>query len=170
MKTLFATLMLAVAALLAGCGTSAAVQRNYRLTSEERLKLEIVHSKAAGAGGFNAETVARFKNHLASQLASSDLLASGKHGKTRLLEVNVTSYRMRSDGARFWAGIMAGKDGIQSTVSIKDMASGRTLMQFTVESSNSTAWGSSQGMIEDHANQIVETLAKTRDGPTRAGE
>ena len=69
---------------------------------------------------------------------------------------------MRSEGARFFEGIFAGRDNIQSTVSIRDVANGRTLMQFTVESHNSLAVGTSQGLMEDHANEIVEILNKAK--------
>jgi hypothetical protein len=164
MKTLFVMVMLAATTLLTGCGTSAVIQSEYHLPPGEKLKPEIIQPKATGDGGITDEAVAIFKNRLVSQLANSNLLASSDDGEVRTLEVNITNYRMRSGGARFFGGIFAGKDNIQSTVSIKNAANGLVLMQFTVESNNSTGWGTSQGLIEDHANEIVEILNKAKDG------
>ena len=39
-----------------------------------------------------------------------------------------------------------------------DQANANAVSEFVVESKNPTAWGTSRGMIEDHADKIVETL------------
>lgn len=76
-----------------------------------------------------------------------------------ILDVNVTYYRMRPGAARALVGIMAGRDKIQSTVTVKG-ANGQILSEYTVTSTNATAWGTAHGMIEKHAKEIVETLTK----------
>ncbi|MCD2339263.1 hypothetical protein LRH25_02795 [Ideonella azotifigens] len=53
---------------------------------------------------------------------------------------------------------MAGSDNIQSTVRLKDTATGKVLSEFKVESKNPTALFTSRGLIEEHADKIVATL------------
>ena len=57
--------------------------------------------------------------------------------------------------ARALVGIMAGADSIRSAVKIVD-ASGTVLGQIDINSKNATAWGTSKGLIEGHAEEIIE--------------
>jgi hypothetical protein len=41
---------------------------------------------------------------------------------------------------------------------VKDAKTGTALSKFSVESKNPTAWGTSRGMIEEHADKIVNYL------------
>ncbi len=68
------------------------------------------------------------------------------------------NYYMRHGAARAMVEIMAGSDNIQSRVKIKDSSTGNVLSEFTVQSKNPTAWGTSKGLIEEHADKIVATL------------
>ncbi len=150
MKRILVTIILI---LLAGCATAAQIQSQYRLTQGEKLKLQVTAPPSA-----NEEALQIFNERLTTQLSSNGLLAGPSDASARNLEVSVTNYTMRHGAARAMLGIMAGSDNMQSTVKIKDQTTGSVLSEFTVESTNSTAWGTSKGMIEDHADKIVETL------------
>jgi t-SNARE complex subunit (syntaxin) len=150
MKRFLVTIILI---LLAGCATTAQIQSQYRLAQGEKLKLQVTAPPAAAE-----EALQIFKERLTAQLLSNGLLAAPSDASARNLEVAVTNYTMRHGAARAMLGIMAGSDNMQSTVKIKDQTTGSVLSEFTVESTNSTAWGTSKGMIEDHADKIVETL------------
>ncbi len=150
MKRILVTIILM---LLAGCATTAQIQSEYRLAQGEKLKLQVTAPPSA-----TEEALQIFNERLATQLSSNGLLAGPSDASARNLEVSVTNYTMRHGAARAMLGIMAGSDNMQSTVKIKDQATGSVLSEFTVESTNSTAWGTSKGMIEDHADKIVETL------------
>lgn len=139
--------------LLAGCATTAQIQSQYRLAQGEKLKLQVIAPPSA-----TEEALRIFNERLTAQLSSSGLLAAPSDASARNLEVAVTNYTMRHGAARAMLGIMAGSDTMQSTVKIKDQTTGSVLSEFAVESTNSTAWGTSKGMIEDHADKIVETL------------
>jgi hypothetical protein len=58
---------------------------------------------------------------------------------------------------------MAGADNILSQVTVRDAASGSVLGEFVVESKNPSAWGTSRGLIEEHADKIVSYLKSGRN-------
>lgn len=109
----------------------------------------------ANEGGDDVEGIARLDSFIQQRLRDAGLLASGQ-GEGRV-EVTVTHYYARSDGARAWAGIMAGRDKVASRVRVLD-AGGGVLGEFEVESANATAFGSTAGLHEKHADEIVARL------------
>jgi hypothetical protein len=140
--------------MIGGCSTTASVFRSeYRARPNEKLTL-----KLSTPMEFDETGALIFKYRLTTQLASSHLLSTSPSQGTKTLEINVNYYYMRSDGKRFFAGVFAGADNIQSTVKVKDPTTGKVLSEFNVESKNPTAWGTTRGMIEDHADKIVEVL------------
>jgi hypothetical protein len=153
---LIATLLLVAQSLLVGCGTSAVVTSDYRLAQGEKVKLQLSTPPAASEEG-----VTIFRERLRAQLVGKGLLADPNDASGKTLEVTVNNYSMRHGAARAMVGIMAGSDNIQSTVKVKD-GTGKALSEFTVESKNSTAWGTSRGLIEEHADEIVATLSGTK--------
>ena len=66
---------------------------------------------------------------------------------------------MRADGARIMAGIFAGTDAIRTLVIVNDTDNTETLGEFSVVSKNSTAWGTTKGLIEGHADKIIKYLS-----------
>lgn len=154
MRRLSASILLVALALVAGCaGTSATLQSDYKLAANERLALNLVTPTNASEEG-----MAILRERLTTQLSSSGLLASASDPQARTVEVVVTNYYMRHGAARALVGIMAGVDNIQSTIKLKDKASDKVLWEFKVQSENPSAWGTSRGMIQDHADEIVSTL------------
>jgi hypothetical protein len=109
----------------------------------------------SNAGGDDEAGIARLDSFIQQRMRDAGLLADGAGaGK---VEVTVTHYYARSDGARAWAGIMAGRDKVASTVRVLD-AGGGVRETFEVESSNATAFGSTAGLHEKHADEIVARL------------
>lgn len=64
---------------------------------------------------------------------------------------------MRHGAARALVGIMAGRDKIISHVRVVD-ATGTQRAAFEVESTNSTAWGTTRGLHQKHAEEIALRL------------
>lgn len=158
MRHQIAVILITSCSLLAGCaGTSAIVQSEYRLAQHEKLSLQLKPSPEVSEQGMQI-----LQQRLAGQLSGQNLLATAGDGSSRVLEVSILHYYMRHGAARALAGIMAGTDKVQSRVQIKDRATGQVLSEFNVESKNPTAWGTSKGMLEQHADKIVETLTKAR--------
>lgn len=154
MPKLLISLFIVACTLLTGCaGTAARIQTDYRLAQGEKVKLHLTAPPTATEEGLKI-----LRDRLTTQLSNSGLLAPTSDGSARTVEVVVTNYSLRHGAARAMLGIMAGADNLQSTVTIKDQTTGKTLAEFVVESKNPTAWGTSQGLIEEHADKIVETL------------
>ena len=139
--------------LLTACGTAAIVKTEYRLAQGEKVRVELIAPPAATEEGMQI-----LRERLAEQLASSGLLAAPSDGSAKVLEVTVTNYSLRHGAARAMLGIFAGTDNLQSSVKVKDRATGAVLSEFAVESKNASAWGTSKGLLQDHADQIVATL------------
>ncbi|MHB8914271.1 MAG: DUF4410 domain-containing protein [Thiobacillus sp.] len=152
MQKLFLPLFISVLTLLAGCATSSNVQKEYRVAQGETFKLQVT-APTATEQGLNI-----LRDRLVAQLSSNRLLATALDTPTRTLEVNVTNYVMRHGASRAMLGLFAGSDNVQSTVRVKDLTTGSTLAEFAVESKNFSAWGTSGGLLEDHADEIVATL------------
>lgn len=158
MNKLTISIFLAAAAILSGCaGTAAKSQSSYKLQPNDKFKLQLNTPTEA-----NQEAVTILRNRLTDQLAKNGLLAPATDASARTLEVNVTNYRMRHGSARALAGIFAGKDNIQSTTKIKEANNGGAISEFAVESTNPSAWGTSRGLIEEHADTVVQTLKGKR--------
>ncbi|MDK2124713.1 DUF4410 domain-containing protein [Parachitinimonas caeni] len=154
MKKAITVLACAVSIVLGGCaGTAAVVRSEYRLSEGEKVAFTV--SAPADLG---EEARGILNARLTEKLTANSLLATTADASARELEIQVTNYRMRHGAARALLGIMAGTDNIQSTIKVKNKASGAVLSEFQIESKNPTAWGTSKSMIEEHADKIVDTL------------
>ena len=140
--------------LLTACaGTSSKVRTDYRLVQGEKFNIRVTTTTNPSEEGLQI-----LRERLTSQLASTGLLATAADGSAKTIDVAVNHYNMRHGATRAMVGILAGSDYVQSTVKVMDAATGKALSEFIVESKNPTAWGTSRGMIQDHADKIVETL------------
>jgi hypothetical protein len=140
--------------VLTGCiGTSSQVRSAYAPAAGDKFAYAIEN-----AGGMSAEGLQILDDKLKSELSTGGLLAAASDPAARKVEIRITNYRMRHGAARAMAGIMAGKDNITSDVRILERGTGKLLGQLTVESGNATAVGTSRGLIEGHAREIVEFL------------
>jgi hypothetical protein len=155
MRKLLAALLLASTTALIGCaGTSAMVRSEYKLSQGEKVTymLTAPEDMAEEARGI-------FRARLTEKLTSGGLLSGASDTDARELDIQVTNYRMRHGAARALLGILAGSDNMQSMIGIKNKTTGAVLSEYEIESKNPSAWGTSKGMIEDHADRIVDTLA-----------
>jgi Domain of unknown function (DUF4410) len=158
MKKFVVSCLMVCASLMAGCGTTAKIQTEYKLPQGEKLAF-----KVDAPQDMSAEALGILNARLTAQLTSSGLLATPADAKARSLDVKVNNYYMRHGATRALFGIMAGADNIQSTIKITDKATGSVLSEFSVESKNASAWGTSSGMLEDHADKIINTLKGSKN-------
>jgi hypothetical protein len=146
--------LLAVAVLglvLAACSTTSTVHRQH-----DRPAGQLYGYAFENNGGDDMEGIAELERLIKGRLGQAGLLAADPAATARI-EVVLTHYYVRSNAARFWAGIMAGRDKIISRVTVRG-ADGQEAGSFNVESTNATAWGSKGGLMEKHADEIVARL------------
>lgn len=153
-KIVVVALVMVASICLGGCVTSAVVERPYHAVQGNTFTLQFHPSADASAQG-----MALLRNDLNMELRTRGVLADEMTPDTRVLDVDVTYYRMRPGAARALVGIMAGRDKIESSVTVKGFG-GKVLSQYVVTSTNATAWGTSHGLIEKHAKEIVDNLVK----------
>lgn len=135
---------------LTGCiGTSSKIAKPNAAPASSHLWYTVNN-----ADGMSPEGLAILKERLDSRLSRA-LVAPGTADAVHV-KVTITNYYMRNGAARFLVGIMAGKDSIKSLVQVIDPTTGKELGQLLVDSGNATAFGTSRGLLEGHANEIAD--------------
>jgi len=99
------------------------------------------------------------RSNLKVELAKRHLLANENSGPEFYIDIAVTNYRMRGDVVRFMLGMFAGKDGVESTVSIRDSKTEELAGETDVSTFNITAIGSMDEIARMHAQEIAKFLA-----------
>lgn len=145
-----------LAFVLSACGTSSQVTQRHASVPGQQFTYTIENP-----GGMSAENLATLRAELDRQLRAAGALAATPQGAQRVT-VTIREYRMRHGAARALVGVMAGKDTIRSTVTVKD-AAGKVVGSSEVDSGNATAWGTTGGLVEGHASEIVAFLRGTSD-------
>ncbi|MBB1115885.1 DUF4410 domain-containing protein [Stenotrophomonas sp. W1S232] len=142
--------LLLVVILLSACSTTSRVHQAHAGFQGKSFEYQFTNR-----GGDNAEGIAELSRVVHNQLRTSGLVDNGAaSGK---VDVTLTHYYMRHGAARALVGIMAGRDKIISHVRVMD-ANGAQLASFEVESTNSTAWGTTGGLHQKHAEEIALRL------------
>ena len=109
------------------------------------------------SGGDDLEGIARLDRMIHARLLIAGLVAATGEPSAGRVEIELTHYYLRSNTARFLAGILAGRDKIVSQVKVFD-ETGKLLGSFETETTNLSAGGSTEGLMEKHADEIVARL------------
>lgn len=136
---------------LAACSTTSTV---YQPLPSQTSALHDYAYSFQNNGGDDLEGIAKLDRLIHSHLLRAGLVAAADQSPVGRVEIELTHYYVRSNAARFWAGIMAGRDKIVSQVRVLDDA-GKQVGSFEVETTNISAWGSTEGLMEKHADEIV---------------
>ena len=137
--------------LLSACATTSTVQQQHAPAPGLAYAYTFENN-----GGDDLAGIARLARIVQERLGDAGLLAEAATANGRV-EVELTHYYVRADATRFLAGILAGRDRITSQVTVLD-ASGNRFGRFEVDTTNLTAWGSKDGLMEAHAEEIVARL------------
>lgn len=136
--------------LLAACSTTSTVHQAHRAPTGQTYAYAF-----SNQGGDDQAGIAQLDGVIQTHLRQAGLIGAGNAGPK--IEVVVKHYYVRSNGARFWAGIMAGRDKIVSNVRILG-ADGKQVGNFDIETFNSTAWGTTDGLMQKHAEELVARI------------
>ena len=138
---------------ISACSTSMQIETSYTYIEGEKFKYEVTNKALVQAKDLDV-----FRTRLDKQLMATDQLANSAKNDAVQVEITITSYKMRSDAARMLLGIFAGTDEMVSNIRVRNSADNTLKAEFEVVSRNATAWGTSDGMIKDNADQIVKYL------------
>lgn len=148
---MFRSFALAVSILLvAACSTTSTVHQSHSAPTGQ-----VYGYSFSNQGGDDNNGIARLDGVIQSHLRQAGLIDAGNANPK--IKVVLKHYYVRSNGARFWAGIMAGRDKIVSNVRVVG-ADGSQVGNFDVETFNSTAWGTTDGLMQKHAEELVDRL------------
>ena len=136
---------------LAACSTTSTIHQPYDGPAGQAYAYAF-----ANEGGDDMEGIAELDSTIQRKLREAGLLA-GTTTASMKIDIVLKHYYLRSNGARFWAGIMAGRDKIISQVRVFG-ENGAQVGNFEVETTNVSAWGTSGGLMEKHADEIVAKL------------
>lgn len=141
--------LVACVLLLAACSTTSTVHQPHSVIAGQ-----VYAYSFDNEGGDDMEGIAKLDGVIQARLREAGLLAADADRK---VEVVVKHYYIRSNAARFWAGIMAGRDKIISRIRVLG-PDGTQAGSFEVETTNATALGTTDGLMQKHAEEIVSRL------------
>lgn len=162
MKGIRVTVAAIALAALSACSTTSVMHSGYRVAEAQTFSYEITNTSEMSVAG-----LALLRDSLDQQLSDRRLLAVNGDPEALKVDVRINNYYMRNGAARFLVGIMAGRDNIRSTVKVL-RADGQQMGHFEVESYNATALGTSSGLVEKHAKEIVDRVAALKSASATA--
>ena len=145
---LFAILIL----VLSGCGTTSTVMDPIEASEVKPYKVSVEYNVSV-----EDDWKYMFESKLKSELAAARMQSDENDKAANSAEIIFITFRLRDDGTRFMAGIFAGTDEVTSEITVRD-AAGAVIGKGVVTTSNSSAWGSNEGYLGDHARDVVKFL------------
>lgn len=153
-------------ALLAACGSTTRVSKPINSEMSDAVEPRSYRVENIDSQGANvpAQFVAGIREHLVAELRRQDLLGSDD-SSTHEVRVKIVDYRMRGNVTRFMFGILAGRDGVKSKITVVDRDSGQLVGESSVSTFNVTAVAGPQLVAEMHGRKIAEFLAVGPEQP-----
>ena len=151
-------LLLAVLFILSACGSSAVVNKSLKeLPNKDHAKFAVdrINSDAEGVPDHFLTAI---KGYLNAELGEKNLLDEGSTSSYKV-NILVREYRMRSGFSRVMVGALAGKDGVESVVTISDPVTGDVVGESTVSTFNVTAVAGMEDVAKMHAEEIAEFIS-----------
>jgi predicted component of type VI protein secretion system len=148
----------ALCAMLAACGSTAVVKQPVAVmpvTSSFAVG-SLINAAAKDGDQPPEHFLSAVQGHLKNELAKESRLAAQPEASSAVVDVKVVSFRMRSGFARAMFGVFAGKDGIESEVTIRDAKSGQVLGSSIVSSFNVMAIGGEEDVARMHGQEIAK--------------
>lgn len=146
---------------LGGCASSTRVQQDIgeRVSVDGRVYVYSISDFASTTTDAPPHFVTAVKSYLEQDLLQRAMLSSEGMAADREVQVTLTSYRMRSGFNRAMFGVLAGKDGVESTVRVVDLSTGELLGTSNVSSFNIMAIGQQEDIARMHGKEIGKFLA-----------
>jgi len=147
---------------LAACGSSSQFVKPIDLTAStpKNPKKYVVGNISTKVDSVPDQFMSAIKGFLKVELKEKGLFEENEASSSHVIDIEVNYYRMRSGFTRMFWGMLAGKDGVDSTVRISDKETHNEVGELTVSSFNVSAIGESEDVARMHAEEIAEALEK----------
>lgn len=154
------TTFLFFVAYLAGCASSTVIDKPINKTGlpaagNARYFVTDVHSQVPDVP---EQFPVAIKAYLKSELTKRGSLAKEQSSNSRDVEITITDYRMRDSVNRVLWGVLAGKDGVESTVQVRDHGTNSIIGESRISSYNVTTIGGPDDVAKMHAEEIAKFL------------
>jgi hypothetical protein len=139
--------------LLSACSSSTKISQAIESRNQAQMKYANIElkNKAPDAPEHFSEAV---KSYLKMELKNKGFYSENDGSS---ITVDIVDYRMRSGFTRAMFGILAGKDGVDSEVTVTD-ENGKVIGKSKVSSFNVMAIGDMQDIARMHAEEIAKFL------------
>lgn len=143
----------------AGCGSSHSVRKTTPVSGQP-VKTTYQLGEIEDAKNLVPEHIrVGILSYLKKDLQAKGLLPGPGEQATWNVRISVLSYRMRSGFSRMMFGILAGKDGISTSVEIVDPVSGEVVGESDVSSYNLAAVGGEEDIARMQGEEIGRYLS-----------
>lgn len=153
------TCLFIVALMLSACGSSATISKNLDsslIANQSQFKIGKIECQLNDVPDHFLEAI---KGHLKSELQKRNLYSNENSNNSCDVNVVLNYYRMRSGFTRMMFGVMAGKDGVESIISIVDPNTNIVVGKSTVSTFNIMAVGEMDDIARMHAEKIAAFIA-----------
>lgn len=144
---------------LSACGSSAVVDKSLNESLSTNNSKYSVDSVSCNVKDVPDHFLTAVNGYLKTELDKQNILGKNDSKESYKINILVNEYRMRSGMTRMMFGAFAGKDGVESIVTIVDPITGEVEGKSTVSTFNITAVGGMDDIARMHAEKIAEFIS-----------
>lgn len=152
-------LLLALTGMMSACGSKATVSKSLDDSLISKEKHFVIGDFDCQATDVPSHFMEAVKGYLKSELQKRNLYSNENESNPCRVNVVLNYYRMRSGFTRMMFGVLAGKDGVESVVSIVDQQTNQVVGKSNVSTFNIMAVGEMDDIARMHAEKIAEFVA-----------
>lgn len=145
--------------LVCACGSNATISKNVDeslMANQTKFKIGNIQCQISEVPEHFLVAV---KGHLKTELQKRNIYTDDNNSNPCTVDISVNYYRMRSGFTRMMFGVFAGKDGVESIVSVVDSKTNTVLGKSNVSTFNVMAVGEMDDIARMHAEKIAEFVA-----------
>ena len=154
--------LLLLVGFMTGCATNHVVTQPLAIKPDPNVTkyeiMDITDNSARGVPGHLADAIA---GYIKTDLRKAGMLSDKENPPTSKVNTTIETYRMRNGFNRAMFGMMAGKDGVGSKVTVTDATTGALIGESAVSTYNVTAVGDAEDIAQMHGEEIAEFLTSS---------
>ena len=145
--------------VLSACGSSAVVNKSLKdLPDKDHVKY-VVDGVKSDIKDAPDHFLMAVNGYLKTELDNQGLLEKTDTSASYKINVTVIEYRMRSGMSSVLLGALAGKDGVESVVTVTDPVTSEVVGESTVSTFNVTAVAGMDDVAQMHAEEIAKFVS-----------
>ncbi len=143
-----------ISTLIFGCSSSTTVKKEFASVKNNNYLIETYYSGRHTPHDYRQI----FESHLQRKLDEIYLNTGTDSDPTHTAKIIFEEFQLRDDTERVMVGIFAGTDKVVSSVRVISNEENELVGEALIESNNASAWASNSGLLEKHAQKIIDFL------------